>query len=102
MKAIIEIEHPEWLPTAFKSMKDSIRLIEGGLLPEVLRGRFLVGNCMHILRCIYGSDLASVVAIRQRVLDDVTFWQKIDAMTPAEQRVYFRELEDAASKEPTA
>ncbi len=98
MSERIDIEQPDWLPGAIENMESTIRLMKNRHMPEALKGRFIVTSCMYMLRCVYGSNLATAAAIRSRVLTETEEWQKIDAMTPAEQKAYFASL----LKEPTA
>lgn len=78
--------HPSW----------AAPLAQKGILPDVIKGWFIVVSCMRLLRCVYGDDMATVIALRQRVLDDVEQWQKLEAMTPAELKAYLAELRQEA------
>lgn len=85
----VRIDQPEWLDKAIQSTMLSLRLIQEKKVPEVLKGRFIVTDCKRLLRCIYGSNLDAVVALRTEALEDVAFWQQVDAMTPAEASEFF-------------
>lgn len=92
----IDIQKPEWLDEAMADAYNTLRLMKAGHVPEVLHGQFIVGISMRLLRCVYGSDLNTAVAIRKRALADVEMWQKIDAMTDEELKAYFKEQERSA------
>jgi hypothetical protein len=94
----VKIEHPEWLDEAIASVMQSLRLIQAGSVPEVLKGRFLVTDCKRLLRCIYGSELDAIVALRTEALNDVAFWQEVDRMTPEEAKVFFADRLKEASQ----
>jgi hypothetical protein len=88
-KVHVKVEQPEWLAEAIPSVLQSLRLIQQGSVPEALIGRFILTDCKRLLRSVYGSDLDAVLALRAEALDDVQFWQEVDAMTPEEQNKFF-------------
>lgn len=92
----IKIERPDWLAEALPEEIDKLKLAQKGILPDVIKGWFIVVSCMRLLRCVYGDDMATVIALRQRVLDDVEQWQNLEAMTPAELKAYLSELRQEA------
>jgi hypothetical protein len=94
----IEVARPDWLESAIPKVEQSLRLMQMPHFPNALKGMFAVGAAMRLLRCVYGSDLDSAVAIRQRVLDDAEFWQKVDAMSPDERKQFFEDMKNAATK----
>lgn len=69
---ILPISRPEWLPRAISQTEKTIRLYRKDLIPETILGWMLVVDCMHILRCVYGDDLSTAIAIRKKVLEDET------------------------------
>lgn len=91
-----DVAQPEWLEKAVPEAISTLELLRKGHVPQVLTGRFIVTTCMRLLRCVYGSDLETVAALREKVMNDVAFWQKVDAMTKQEQRAYFKRLEESA------
>jgi hypothetical protein len=95
-KVHVKIEQPEWLDKAIPEVLMSLRLIAEGKVPEVLKGRFIVADCKRLLRCVYGSDLDAVLAIRTEVLDDVAFWQEVESMTPEQAKAFFAAREAEA------
>jgi len=60
-----EVSHPEWLPDAFEAIRRTIALDEQSLLPEKIRGWMLVVPCLRLLRCVFGSDEATVTSLQQ-------------------------------------
>lgn len=90
----IDIEKPEWLEKAIPDAQRTLRLVADGKVPDVLIGRFIVTTCLHLLRCVYGSDIHTAAAIRRKVLEDVEFWQRLDQMTDAEAEQYLRQLQE--------
>ena len=91
-KALINIERPDWLAKALPEEIDKLKLAQTDRMPEVIKGWFIVVSCMRLLRCVYGDDMATVIALRKRVLDDVERWQKLEAMTLAELKAYLSDL----------
>lgn len=63
----IPLLHPEWVEPAVKDITRGLTGVAAGIIPEVLRGRFLVGYALRLLRCVYGDDKASVVALASHV-----------------------------------
>lgn len=92
----IKIERPDWLEKALPEEMDKFKLVQKGILPDTIKGWFIVVSCIRLLRCVYGDDMSTVIALRQRVLDDVEQWQKLEAMTPAELKAYLAELRQEA------
>lgn len=60
---LIEVKHPEGLPHAIGQMTGAFRLIEMNQLPQKLVGWFMVTSCLHILRCVFGTDRDSLAAV---------------------------------------
>ena len=65
----IRIAHEEWLTEGLKNAEQTFRLSREGKIPESIKGWMLVTSCMRVLRSIYGSDLDTAIAIRERVID---------------------------------
>ena len=68
---IIPVAHPEWIDDGIKQFQRTIKLRKDGRLPENLLGWMIVVDCMRMLRSVYGDDLSTVAALRERVLADV-------------------------------
>jgi len=85
----IEVVRPDWLEQALPEVTKSLKVMQQTNFPPALAGFFAVSAAMRLLRCVYGSDLETAVAIRKKVLDDVEFWQKVDAMSPDERQTFF-------------
>jgi hypothetical protein len=73
---VIEVQKPEWLMEASKEAESLFRLVHQGRIPDSILGWMVVTKCMRVLRSIYGSDLATAAAIRERVLREAA-----DALT---------------------
>ena len=60
-----KVANPDCLPGAFQAIRRTISLDEQKLLPETIRGWMLVVPCLRLLRCIFGSDEATVRALEE-------------------------------------
>lgn len=67
---VIPVAKPEWLEGGVESFERLIKLWRAGNVPDALLGWMFVVDCMRILRAVYGDDLSTAAAIRERVLAD--------------------------------
>ncbi len=64
----IEVQHPDWLKSASKQAETTFKLIAADGVPEPLVGWFVVTKCLHLLRCVYGSDLETLTSLKDHVM----------------------------------
>lgn len=62
------VDKPEWLDDGLRHAIRCFTLALNGRLPDAIKGWMLTTACMRVLRAIYGSDLNTAAAIRERVL----------------------------------
>ncbi len=63
--------HRDWLEIGLKGKIDTLKLIEKGTWPKSIEGAAIITTALWLLRCVYGSDLESAVAVRQIALAEV-------------------------------
>jgi hypothetical protein len=56
MNWAMKIRHPDWLPSALKSVESSIELAKADRLPSAIKGSMLAIPCHRLLRTIYGGN----------------------------------------------
>lgn len=61
------VMHEDWLASGLDAKIRGLELLRDGAWPTTLRGRSIVVTCLWLLRCVYGSDEASVEALRVHV-----------------------------------
>jgi hypothetical protein len=61
------VARPEWVKLSVTDVIKSLECIRDGRLPEALHGAFLRTSALRLLRCVYGTDEASVVAVQEHL-----------------------------------
>lgn len=74
-----QVMHPDWLKAGLKSNISTLELIQKGVWPEVITGAACITTALWLLRCVYGSDLESALAVRRIALGKVKRDQEWDA-----------------------
>ena len=72
----IPIKHEDWLERALPQVIAQLQLIRDGKWPTVLRGWSIIIIALRLLRCIWGSDIATLHGIQQHVISDMEFSAK--------------------------
>jgi hypothetical protein len=80
------IAKPEWLNEGLLSAEQTFRLVREGRIPSNITGWMLQTACLRVLRAIHGSDLDTVAAIRDAVMDKELRMQEIERLNPKEIR----------------
>ena len=73
------ILHEDWLSSGLPSKIRQLELIRDGIWPNPLRGWSVVVTCLWLLRCVYGSDDASLIALREHVENNRQLGEQVQA-----------------------
>lgn len=98
MKNTPEVQRLDWLEKSLPGAIKALQLVKSGKVSAKVLGFFIRTVALRLLRCVYGSDLAASVAIREHALETAALRQKLDSMTPAQVEAYFAEM-DTTEKE---
>jgi len=71
------VAHPEWLKRQIPQHIKTLDLALKGKIPEKLLGFMIVTSCRHMLRCVYGSDLEAVIALKDSLFADLDIFHRL-------------------------
>ncbi len=69
---------PESLQPALRDVLPQLQMIADGRIPAVLVPQFVHTVAMRLLRCVYGSDLATATGVRNYVLQNEQMRNEIE------------------------
>ena len=60
----IPVARKDWLKEVSKGAETLFRLVVEEQIPEQIVGWMIVVKCLHVLRCVYGSDELALQGLR--------------------------------------
>jgi hypothetical protein len=65
------LARPDWLKTALPQEIRKLELMADGRWPQVIQGWGITVACLRLLRCVYGSDVATLHELQRHVIDNM-------------------------------